>query len=96
MVQPLTFATFRAAQNALQFQLDQASKKLETIPGHASGPMGLTPDEVKFTPRYQAARRDCEHAMAALQRLNKAHVKRFAKELRAERDARRAAKLASG
>ena len=49
------------------------------------GPMGMTPDIVKEAPEWQAAKARAARAFAQLRSFNAAFVKRFAKELRAER-----------
>jgi hypothetical protein len=91
MVQPITYATFKAAQSALEFQVKAASDAIRAIPGHASGPMGLTPDDVKFSRPYQEARAAYDRAFSALQQHNMAYCQAFKKERIAERDAKRAA-----
>jgi hypothetical protein len=41
---------------ALLDEQDRTSKALRAIPGIGGGPMGLTPDSVKNSPEYKAAR----------------------------------------
>jgi hypothetical protein len=53
------------------------------VPEH--GPMGLTPDIVRETPEWRAAKTRVDEAFAQLRAFNATFVKRFAKELRAER-----------
>lgn len=85
------FAAYVTARDGLQRQLDLASAALKAIPGIGSGPMGLTPDHIRAGADYQNARRAYDTAHSRLARLNGANVKRFAPELRQEREARRAA-----
>jgi hypothetical protein len=58
---------------------------LRAIPGYGSGSMGMTPDAVKATPEWQAAASANGRAFAALQTFNRDFVKRFRKEIRADR-----------
>ena len=84
-----SFSIFKATRDALDAELSAATKSLKAIPGHASGPMGLTPDAVKALPAWQAARARLDRAFAAVRAFNGANVKRYARELKAERDAKR-------
>lgn len=88
------FAAFCKARAMIESELAQAGAALRAIPGVGSGPMGLTPDSVKFSPEFRAAKARHDIAFAALRRLNGHNVKRFAAELRQEREAARAAMLA--
>lgn len=88
MIAP-SFAVYAAARDVLERAAADASTRLKAL-GASSGPMGLTPDSVKFSPAFQHARRDYRAAADALARLNRANVKRYARELAAERSARRA------
>lgn len=49
------------------------------------GPMGLTPDSVKASPEFMTAKANFNRSFAALRAHNGGFVKRFAKEIRAER-----------
>ena len=92
---PSTFALAKVAADALDEAYKAASAALATIPGAGSGPMGLTPDAVKASPEWKAARAKQAAALKALQAFNLAYSHTFAREIRADRDARRAARLAS-
>ena len=85
------YETFNDAKAALEANLAAAGKVLGAIPGVGTGPMGLTPDEVKFSPEYRNAKKAVDAAFAALRNFNGKYVKVFKNEIRAERDARRAA-----
>lgn len=79
---------FRAAKmqrDALAAAVVMASKRWNAIAGIGSGPMGLTPDAVKFSPEYRAARAAYERAHAAAAKFNRSFCKAFARELREER-----------
>lgn len=85
------YAVAKAARAKLEAELTAASRQLNAIPGVGSGPMGLTPDAVKFAPEYRQARAAYEAARATLNELNRFINRTFAKEIRAERRARRTA-----
>jgi hypothetical protein len=83
-------AAFEAAK-AMQARLDRevarSSEALLHFP--KSGPLGLTPDHVKASPEYQAAKSAFDRAFASLRNFNSTFTAEFANELRAERRARR-------
>lgn len=70
------------AEQALKFITAEISRRLGVS---ERGPMGLTPDAVKEMPEWRAAKTRVDKAFAQLRAFNAAFVKRFAKELRAER-----------
>ena len=77
-------------------------EKLETMgreivwpEGVGSGAMGLTPDHIKFSPEYRAARNRSEQIKDIIRKFNSTAAPRFKKEMRARIDAKRAAKLAA-
>ena len=84
-----SFAIFKATRDALDNELSAATEAIKAIPGHASGPMGLTPDPVKALPQWQAARLRLDRAFAAVRAFNAANVKRYGRELQRERQAAR-------
>ena len=49
-------------RDTLWVDLKAASATLRAIPGVGGGPMGLTPDAVKASPEYRAARAACDAA----------------------------------
>jgi len=57
------------------------------------GPMGLTPDHVRATPEYKTAKANFDRSFAALRDHNAFMTKNFKKEMKADRDARRQARL---
>lgn len=71
-----------------------ASAAINAIAGVGSGPMGLTPDEIKRSPEYQRARRDYDNAAEALRNLTRWIVRTFPKEAKADAQSRRAPKAA--
>lgn len=66
-------AAIEAARHVLEAQRKAAAATLGSLPGIGSGPMGLTPDSVKASPEYQAAKAAHAHAFDALRRFNKAN-----------------------
>jgi hypothetical protein len=76
------FEDAKAEAAALENELEAATKVIKTFP---SGPMGLTPDAVRATAEYRAAKTRVDKAFARLREFNAVFVKRFANELRAER-----------
>lgn len=89
----LEFCAYRTARDILERRLAAASAAWNAIPGIGSGPMGLTPDSVKFSPEYRRAAGEYRAAHGALRELNRHNVKRFKSELARERQEIRAAKL---
>jgi hypothetical protein len=73
------------AEQALKFVTVDVAQRLG-VPER--GPTGLTPDTVKEAPEWRAAKARVDKAFARLRSFNATFVKRFAKELRAERSER--------
>lgn len=63
-------AIHKAAKNALYAEMKAASKVLKAIPGVNSGPNGLTPDSVKQSPEFRAAKAACDRAFQAVRSFN--------------------------
>lgn len=83
MAKAIPFTIWRAARLALEAESKAASDAWRAIPGVSSGPMGLTPDCVKASPEYRAAKARYDRAHSALARHNKgnaAHCRALAKE----------------
>ena len=62
--------------------------------GYPRNAIGLTPDDVKFSPAYRATKAAYDKAFAELRSFNDVYCRVFKKELKAERDAIRLARLA--
>lgn len=75
-------------------QLDAAHDAIVWPEGCGTGPMGLTPDHIKFSPEFRKARAASQNILAIMRKFNQVFSKRFKKEIIAHRDAKRAAKLA--
>jgi len=76
------FEAAKAEQALLEREMSEAQTALDVFP---RGPMGLTPDAVKATPQWRAAKARVDRAFARLRAFNAVFVKKFVKELRAER-----------
>jgi hypothetical protein len=86
------FASFEAAKahaSELDAACKAASDRVKAIPGVGSGPMGLTPDAVRYDPDYRDAKRDYDGAFARVREFYSWYTKAFTAELRAEREAKR-------
>lgn len=79
------FEQAKAERDEIERESDEADAVLKTFP---RGPMGLTPDSVRATPEWKAAKARSERAFARLRAFNTVFVRRFAKEIRAEQAAR--------
>ena len=76
------FTAAKEARDEINARLTAASEKMNHYP---RGTIGLTPDEIKATPEWRANRTECDAIFQELRRFNQKFVKRFAKEIRAER-----------
>lgn len=61
-----TYAEAKDARDQLDQLRRRACANLAAIPGVGSGPMGLTPDAVKFSPAYRAAKAEMDRLFTAL------------------------------
>lgn len=80
-----TFADAKAIRDRLYLEASTAGAVLKSFP---KGPMGLTPDAVKVSTEFRAAKARYAAAFGTLRAVNAMMTKRYAKELRAERAAR--------
>lgn len=85
----VAFAAYKAERDRLIAAMRAATQTMNELKAGHAGPMGLTPDHIKFSAPYRAAKREYDLAHAAMAKLSSANLKRFAKALRAERDAAR-------
>lgn len=76
------FEEAKAEGVLVEKEMSAAQAAIDAFP---RGPMGLTPDAVRATPEWRAAKARVDKAFARLRAFNAVFVKRFAKELRAER-----------
>lgn len=77
----------------LEWKHEGAANDLKAIVGDARGPMGMTPDYIKQTPEWKAAYQKERAAFHAMRDFNMYVARTFKNELRAEREAKRQAKL---
>lgn len=78
----VTFDEALLQAEALNTEYLAAGSRLEAFP---TGPMGLTPDDVKRTPEFQQAKRQYEVVFQRLRTFNAWYTKTFKKELHAHR-----------
>jgi hypothetical protein len=83
---PSEFERAKAKRDILNQEVERHGAVLNKFP---RGHMGLTPDHVKASPEYQAAKAAHGIAFRRLQDFNSSFVKKFSNELRAERLRRR-------
>lgn len=86
--------TFEQALDIIA-QLDAQHDAIVWPEGTGSGPMGLTPDAIKFGPEFRRARAASDNIKAIQRKFVPVFSKRFKKEIIKHRDERRAAKLAA-
>lgn len=89
----MSYAIAKAVQAELERARNDASRALSAITGVGSGAMGLTPDSVKASPDYRAARRAYDQRHADLAAFNARFVKQYATELAADRARLRSAQV---
>ena len=82
------FAVAKATAQHLKGELDKAAARMRGFPKLANG---LTPDDVKASPEWRAARAAYWAAHDAYRAFNAQFTRAFKRELRAERNARREA-----
>jgi hypothetical protein len=80
----MDYATAKAHSEKLYAESVAASRALEALSG-PKGRMGLTPDSVKATSEWKAAKHASDAAFAALRKFNATFVRRFAKEIARDR-----------
>jgi hypothetical protein len=80
----------KARKEALEADTQAAGAILAN--GFPKGPMGLTPDNVKASPEWQEASRAYATAFQQLRDFNEWFLKEYAKEEKADREARRKAR----
>jgi hypothetical protein len=80
------YADARAKRDALELTVSMHSATLKAFP---KGPMGLTPDDIKFGPAYRTAKAAYDRAFAELRDFNAEFVKQYAKDIERERASRK-------
>lgn len=84
----MTYSEAKAIRDQLEAIATRHSDKLNRYP---RGPMGLTPDHIKASDQWRADYRAYHVAAARFREYNRRFAKAYKAEIRAERDARRAA-----
>lgn len=83
------YTTAKEEKLRLEKELDVAEKNLKAIRGIDSGLMGLTPEHIRNSAEFQAARRLFDQKMKQMQDFNRQfiriHGKRWREELQAKR-----------
>ena len=82
---PDDFKAAKAEHDRLDNEMKEASKRLKNYP---TGKMGLTPDHVKNTTNWKRDKENFDRAFRTLRSYNGVYVKKFKRELKAERDER--------
>lgn len=85
----MTYAIAKQVAQQLNDNYDAAIKTLKAIDGVGTGPMGLTPDAIKFGAEYRAAKAVMDKAFADLRKFNSMMTKQYKKEINAEQKAKR-------
>jgi hypothetical protein len=80
---PTDYAQAKAIADQLDAEYNQTGRALKELSG--GGPMGLTPDSVRETPKWKAAKRAFDEAAAALRAFNTVYLRRFKKEIAQDR-----------
>lgn len=86
----MSYAIAKVTASLLDADYSAACKNLRAIHGVGSGPLGLTPDSVRARTDYRIAKAAFDKAFADLRAFNAGYVKKYRKELAAERKVRRA------
>lgn len=88
---------FDSEHKQAALMLDATRQRLAVGMGiDARGPMGLTPDAIKFHAEYQKAWKKERQAFSAMREFNTQYTRVFKRELREERRAKRAATVQPG
>lgn len=82
----MTYSEAKAYRDQLEAELNRLSAILNSFPH--DGPMGLTPDHVKLSPEYRAAKSAWDLQFHKLRTFNGAFTREFRAELKLERDAK--------
>ena len=77
------------SRDYLESIMERMSLRLKRFP---SGPLGLTPDEVKATPEWQTAKREFDSIMREFRDFNQGFIKHHKHAWREELDRRRSAR----
>jgi hypothetical protein len=84
-----SFEAAKATRDEINARCKRACERLNTIPGVGTGPMGLTPDEIKFSAEYKEAKREADREFARVREFNDWFTKAYREELAEERKVKR-------
>jgi hypothetical protein len=90
---PLDYTSAAETAVRLEAEYKAAGRALGALSG--GGLMGMTPDSVRATPEWKAAKVARDAAFAALRAFNEVYTRRFKREIALARDARRGAGIAA-
>lgn len=80
---PTDYAQAKLVRDQLEGEVKTTGSALKALSG--GGVMNMTPDHVRKTPEWQKAKREADAAIAALRAFNTVFVRRFKKEIAADR-----------
>jgi hypothetical protein len=80
---PTDYPEAKAKSLELEAEAERTGKALKALSG--GGPMGMTPEGVRSTSEWKAAKREWDTAFAALRNFNAVYVKRFKREIQQDR-----------
>lgn len=78
----MNFEEAKAFQQKLSEILEAATKTMKKEFDQYKGAMGLIPDHIRETPRYQEVKKEFDRAFAALRNFNGWMNKQFKKEIK--------------
>ncbi len=85
----MTYEIYISSITALEADAKKFSNKMRSLKGSSSCHMGLTPDEIKFSPEFQKAKKGYDAFHNGIRKLNslapKAYLKRRSSERRANK-----------
>ena len=81
----MKYETYIHSIKVLEKHVDNCEANLKRVAGDEKGPMGLTPDHIKFSKEYQQAKRAFDIAFDGVRRLNKITPKAYFKQRQKER-----------
>lgn len=77
-----TYTEAKIIKSQLEAENSVWSKRLSVFP---KGPMGLTPDHIKFSPEYREVKENFDKSWKYMRDFNGWFTKKFKKEIAAER-----------
>ena len=87
----MNYETFILSIQAHEAMSDECTKRLKEIKGSESGPMGLTPNHIKFSPEYQESLKAYNRVHNSIRQLNSLVPKEYLKRRATERCASKVA-----